>query len=252
MWRTPHSVQVGIDPPKAVLEGITVTQERMLAALVLGISATGVTLLREDSPGDRDGLLATLAPALLTEPPPACASVVGVSGDGMLVDYLTGFLSRSGVHVLRATEDSSLRDTEPTIAVVVGRWVLAPGIQSHWLRRDVPHLPIVFSDTGVSVGPLVEPGDGPCLRCIELHRTDADPAWPAIATQLGGLGGGAESPVLAADAAVEAFRMIAAHLEGTRGEPSSVRIDAATGARESRLWRVHPACGCQGIDELFD
>ena len=25
------------------------------------------------------------------------------------------------------------------------------------------------------------PGDGPCLRCLDLHRADADPAWPALA-----------------------------------------------------------------------
>ena len=52
--------------------------------------------------------------------------------------------------------------------------------------RDVPHLAVVFDDDGARVGPLVEPGAGPCLRCLDLGRRDADPAWPAIAAQLAG------------------------------------------------------------------
>ena len=28
------------------------------------------------------------------------------------------------------------------------------------------------------------PGDGPCLRCLDLHRADRDPAWPRVLAQL--------------------------------------------------------------------
>lgn len=34
------------------------------------------------------------------------------------------------------------------------------------------------------VGPLVIPGRTSCLQCADLHRTDRDAAWPAVATQL--------------------------------------------------------------------
>ena len=37
---------------------------------------------------------------------------------------------------------------------------------------------------GCSSGPLVTPGRGPCLRCLDLHRCDRDPAWPALLAQL--------------------------------------------------------------------
>ena len=48
----------------------------------------------------------------------------------------------------------------------------------------VPHLPVRVRDgTGV-VGPLVIPGLSSCLMCADLHRTDRDPAWPALAAQL--------------------------------------------------------------------
>ena len=252
VWRTPHSAQVGIDPPKAVLENLTVTQERMLSALILGISDPGMKLLREETPGERDRLLGTLSSALASDQPATTRPVVSLSGSGPLVDALSGLLARSGVQVLLSADGLSLAATSPAIAVVVAHWVLAPDIQSHWLRRDVPHLPIVFSDTGVTVGPLVEPGTSACLRCVELHRTDADAAWPAIAAQLHGLGGGAESAILAAEAAAVAFRILITRLHDAREDGLSIHIDADSGVRTARHWMPHPRCGYGGIDSVLD
>ena len=256
VWRTPHSAQVGIDPPKAVLEDLTLTQERMLSALILGISAPGMKLLREDTPGERDRLLDTLAPALSRARTGDTEPVVAISGRGTLVTALSELLGRSGIRVLLTADNRPPDELSPAVAVLVGRWVLTPDIQSHWLRRDVPHLSIVFSDTGVTIGPVVTPGAGACLRCIELHRTDADPAWPAIASQLHGLGGGAETPILAAEAAAIAFRMLMATLEEPRAPDGSdgaesIHIDAESGERTIRHWMQHPECGCGGIDSVL-
>jgi nicotinamidase-related amidase len=41
----------------------------------------------------------------------------------------------------------------------------------------------VRDGTGL-VGPLVIPGVTSCLRCADLHRSDRDAAWPALAAQL--------------------------------------------------------------------
>src|SRR5690606_41266717 len=51
-------------------------------------------------------------------------------------------------------------------------------------RSYVAHLPVVARGVDAVVGPLVTPGRGPCGRCVDLHRTDADARWPAVATQL--------------------------------------------------------------------
>jgi bacteriocin biosynthesis cyclodehydratase domain-containing protein len=54
------------------------------------------------------------------------------------------------------------------------------------LHQDqVPHLPASVDGQRAVVGPLVLPGRTSCLRCADLHRTDRDPAWPALAVQLG-------------------------------------------------------------------
>jgi hypothetical protein len=176
---------------------------------------------------------------------------VTLSGSGMLVTALAELLGHSGIRVLLASDEQSLRATTPRLAIVVGTWVLAPDIHNRWLRRDIQHLPIVFSDTGVTVGPLVTPGDGACLRCLELHHTDVDGAWPAIASQLAGRGGGAECALLTAEAAPVAARMVLSAIEGAVGPSPSVHIDAHTGERVTTIWEQHPDCGCGGIDRLL-
>lgn len=53
------------------------------------------------------------------------------------------------------------------------------------LHQDqVPHLAASVDGQRAVVGPLVLPGRTSCLRCADLHRTDRDPVWPALAVQL--------------------------------------------------------------------
>ncbi|HEX8305241.1 MAG TPA: hypothetical protein VF612_10215 [Jatrophihabitans sp.] len=53
------------------------------------------------------------------------------------------------------------------------------------LHQDrVPHLRATVDGEQATVGPLVIPGRTSCLQCADLHRTDRDPAWPALAVQL--------------------------------------------------------------------
>jgi bacteriocin biosynthesis cyclodehydratase domain-containing protein len=109
----------------------------------------------------------------------------------------------------------------------------------------------VVTDAASVVGPFVEPGDGPCLRCLELHRRDADPSWPAIATQLLGRRSAAQSAVLVAETAAAVGRLVMARLTVGAGDAASTRIDAATGERTVQHWGVHEECGCRGVDALL-
>ncbi|HEX8093629.1 hypothetical protein [Jatrophihabitans sp.] len=53
------------------------------------------------------------------------------------------------------------------------------------LHQDrVPHLRASVDGQRGIIGPLVLPGRSSCLQCADLHRTDRDPAWPALAVQL--------------------------------------------------------------------
>ncbi|MCA0216008.1 MAG: TOMM precursor leader peptide-binding protein [Actinobacteria bacterium] len=252
VWRSPSSVQVGIDPPVVVVEGLTSGQERLLAALGPGVSDAGIGIVTREAPAQARELLDVLAPALLPPPGPAAEPlVVALSGTGPLADELARILAGSGVHVLTSPRAEALVDEGADVAVAVAHYVLAPELHAVWLRRDVPHLPIVFSDSAVRIGPIVEPGTGPCLRCLELHHRDRDIAWPAIATQLVGRRGAAESALLASEGAAAAARLILDRLaEGARASSVSLRIDADTGERTHTTWRQHPDCGCRGIEHL--
>lgn len=199
----------------------------------------------------RDELLGLVATAL--EPSQrAVLATVAISGSSILVNAISVLLAGHGVDVRVAADAADLVDSNPDLAIVVGHYVLAPQLHAVWLRRDIPHLPVVVGDSATVVGPMVDPGNGPCLLCLELHHRDADGAWPAIATQLLGRRSGVETAILVAETAAAASRMVLERLQGPAGSGAaeSVRIDGATGERRRREWQVHPECGCGGIPQL--
>ena len=239
VWRSPDSLQFGVDEPLAVLDGVEEGTERLVAALVAGISRSGYDMTARSFgiPGElASALLDRLAPVLTVEGAPPAPAVL-VTGDGALADELRKLLDDAGV--LAASNDGRI-----DLAVIVAGWVVPPEDHGAWLRRDVPHLPLIIGDAGIAVGPFVEPGSGPCLYCIQLARTDADPAWPAIATQLWSRPTPAAGRLVVAEAAAFATRLILARLEhGASDEATGWRL-ARDGTVSSRVWSPHPACRC--------
>lgn len=253
VWRSPTSLQLGIDPPIVTLDNVTETQERVLSALAVGVSDAGLGIVSRGRLDETRELLELIAAAMLVPPDTREPVLVAISGAGALVAELGRTLGASGVHTVIAGRADDLLDQGADLAVAIGHFVLPASVHSLWLRRDVPHLPVVFSDTGVQIGPVVEPGIGPCLRCLELHRRDTDPAWPAVAAQLLGRGGSAESALLVIESAAAAARLVLGRIEReAAGASVSLRIDAATGDRNWREWVAHPDCGCLGITALVD
>jgi bacteriocin biosynthesis cyclodehydratase domain-containing protein len=250
---------LGIDPPAVVLPHVTESQEKILSALVAGISRSGIEMFSRSHPEECDDLLDALSRVLTATPPQPPNAHVVVLGSGSLAESIARILAASGLTITVAETADDLSKPNPDLAIVVGHFVIPPSVHSHWLRRDIPHLPVVISDSAAEIGPVVTPGITGCLLCIELHRRDADPAWPAIATQLMGRTSHAESPVLIAEAAAETSRM-ALHRLGRVGytvfdqtpadATSSVRIDHATGRRDESLRFRHPECGCQQLGNI--
>jgi bacteriocin biosynthesis cyclodehydratase domain-containing protein len=250
LWRNPSSAQLGVDPPLAVLNDVTHGQAAMLSALAVGVTEPGLTLIARGRVAERDALLQSVAPALLGAVKERPAPTIALSGTGPLIEAVVHSLAQSGVLVRVAADAADVADTGPDLAILVHHFVIPPGLHGLWLRRDIPHIPVVFSETGVVVGPIIEPGTGPCLLCIELHRRDADEAWPAIATQLLGRRGNPESALLVLEASATVCRLALERLAADRltgSAATSIRIDADSGAREVTKWATHPECGCLGI-----
>jgi bacteriocin biosynthesis cyclodehydratase domain-containing protein len=257
VWRSPDSLQLGADAPLVVFEGVSSAQERMIAALASGVSRTGLSMIGVSAGATENDvldLLAAVAPALLLEPPPtslqAVSGQVTLLGSGPTADRLEAILRGCGAAVDRSEET-----TTPQLAIIVASYVIEPSAHRLWLSRDIPHLAIVFGDASVRIGPIVEPGSGPCLHCLELARTDADPAWPAIASQLWGRSSSAETVLLSSEVAAIAARLALTRLQGpapTHAAPApreatSVQIDAATGLITRRVWLPHQNCACLAL-----
>ena len=143
------------------------------------------------------------------------------------------------------TVGTSVPDTACDLGIAVGHYVLDPESYGFWLRRDLPHLPIVFGDDSVAVGPLVEPGSTACLYCLEHYRRDADASWSAIASQLWGRQSAAETHMTSIDVTARVSRLVLRRLGGNPASTAtSLHIEVATGETTRRVWLPHPDCGC--------
>jgi hypothetical protein len=156
-----------------------------------------------------------------------------VLGNSGLARAVGGLLAGRGL--LGSTDEASL-------VVLVADWALSPADHLPWLNRDIPHLPVVAGERAITVGPLVEPGVSPCLYCVHLTRSDADPAWPAIAIQLLGRGPREEGALEVAEAAAFVVRAVITRLRGERASGVSWRL--AGGDVSEQTWSRHPDCRC--------
>lgn len=250
VWRDPHTLQIGIDPPRVVLQRVSVLEERLVSALTLGIMLDGLEVLAGGNHAVVVDLLERLAPVLQAPVPRSRGTTVAISGSGRFVELGARLLGEAGIRVLVSEVPTPLVEAAPSLAIVVGHGVLAPRLHSVWLRRDIPHLAVLFTESAVHLGPFVEPGIGPCLACLELHRRDADPAWPTIATQLLSRSRRTEPPTLATEAAAVLCRIVMERLENGPAEASSLRI-SVSGERSRHAWTAHPECACGGLESAL-
>ncbi len=245
VWRTPTSLQFGVTRPTVVLHDLDLASEKMIAALGAGISRSGLDMIARSagaSAAEVDALLARLRPVMLSAKPPAPDPVV-VAGTGLLADRIAGLLAAEGVPVLLARTVAAAEAAQASFAIVIGSYVLDPALHGLWLRRDVSHLPVILGDSSVAIGPLVEPGRTACLLCLQRHATDADPAWPAIASQLWGRASAAETELVASEVAAIVARVV---LSGVAPSDQIV-LDVDSGMQTRRSFLVHPDCGCLSL-----
>jgi hypothetical protein len=118
-------------------------------------------------------------------------------------------------------------------------------ITDHLIRTDQPHLLLRCWGNGVSVGPLVIPGQTSCLRCSDLARSDADPAWPAVLGQLSRTRIDAPPTLLAWAASVAAAQSLAfLHGELPESTGSTLELSWPDFVTRLRRWPCHRRCGC--------
>ncbi|PWD50314.1 hypothetical protein C8046_06225 [Serinibacter arcticus] len=232
------------------LGGTTAEASRRRArasAVVVGGPSLGLLLARLLTQAGLGGV-AVVDPAPVS---PADVSVLG---------YHPGDVGRPRelaalAHLRHARADVRTRAPDrPDVVVLVESRVAVPFRSSGLMGEDVPHVSVVLRELDVVVGPAVRPGLDPCLRCLDLHRQDADACWPAIATQLAVAPVPHHDDATLATAAGTACARVTAVLDGVAtdgyarsswGRTSEV---GPAGVAERR-WAPHPACGCGAQEE---
>lgn len=256
--RPDGAVQVGWDPRRAVL--VRPPSGLSIGGLVAVLRDLATPMSRAEvqqraGPGFDAVLDELLCSGVLRRVVPVggAALSIRVHGCGPLSELLTQGLRRSGARVGRSGRTSAAGAPAGVDLVVLADSLGGdPRLLRDLHAARVPHLPVRVRDGAGLVGPLVIPGVTSCLACADLHRTDRDSAWPALAAQLREMIGSADRPTLLATAALalsQLQRIIAAVRGGPAGDPPSTlnttwEVDVATHAIRARRWPRHPLCGC--------
>lgn len=260
-------VQVGWDPRRAVLvrppAGTTQTQlAGLLRALQGGITRSELlTAAAQFDIADAarlDEMITALVEAgLLTIPPqqPARTASIRIHGRGPLSELLASALRCSSARVRRSAQPYAAAVPDRTDLVVLADYLIAePRVVRELHRSGVAHLPVRVRDGAGLVGPLVIPGVTSCLQCADLHRSDKDAAWPAVAAQLRGAVGSATRATLLATAALAlrqvdlVIRAVGDAAERAPEPPptlnTTLELDVDGYSIIARRWSRHPECPC--------
>ncbi|KWX67634.1 cyclodehydratase [Mycobacterium sp. NAZ190054] len=258
--RPDGTVQVGWDPRRAVIVHPPAGLPAAVLADLLRALQGAATAPELQTLAAGHGVAEPVVAGLLTHlvesgvvtaaPTDARAASVRVHGDGPLTDLLTGSLRCANVRVSRSSRTHT--STSRVDLVVLTDYLVAdPRVVRELHDAGVPHLPVRVRDGTGLIGPLVIPGTTSCLRCADLHRSDRDAAWPAVAAQLCRTVGSADRATLLATAAlalheidhvVRAVRGSGTHSPATLD--TTLEFEVTSGAVTARRWSRHPDCTC--------
>jgi len=265
LLRPDGAVQIGWGPRRAVLvrPPAGLSSGRLAGVLRAMASPMTRTQLQRMAGGVAgfddvlDGLVASGVVREHAKRPAGRSLSIRLHGRGPLSDLLADGLRCSAARVSRSSHGSAAGAAGGVDLVVLADALAAdPRLVRDLQNCRVPHLPVRVRDGAGVVGPLVIPGLTSCLSCADLHRTDRDPAWPALAAQLRDLVGSADRPTVLATAALALAQLqqIIGAVSGRGGGALSgpppatlnatVEVDVASQSIVARRWVRHPLCGC--------
>lgn len=210
--------------------------DRAAALVAVGLAAAGVGTVALEGP-DRRTCLADLTPAGPFEPDVSWRDAVAES------------VRAQGAHPVAV----GARARRPTVTVVCSAadvdlpWC-DPELADDLLADDLVHLPVAVSAGRGLVGPLVVPGSGPCLWCLDHRSRDRDAAWPALTDQVR-----LRHPVsrtqampAAAAAAAAAVAQVVAVIDGADVLTLGAQLAFEAPDHVAHVLPVtrHPVCGC--------
>lgn len=253
LWRDVDTIQFGLDVhrrPERKRDAdnpgplqVALTEpwiEPLLQAMRTGFRRSAFDVIAHGVGAPREAareLLRRLEPILVTDLPPFAPVWIESVG----IDD-----SRVEARMELALHDEGIatapRAAAGSVGVVLVRGAASAHQLARYLRDDLAHVPIAFEPGGITAGPLIIPGDTPCLSCRDAHERDRDPAWPRLHAQLIG----AHSGRITAARTAEAAGLVARILGDAGGATPAKSVRVTPDGR--RAWRevtFHEECRCR-------
>ena len=254
IWLTPDTVQVGVDPPRATLTQVPDGAPALLHALGSGVSSSGLDMLAQHHrvPGRwLTDALRVLEPLLQSDPP---ATPKAISLWSSIADT-AGFArhAEQAGYVVSVPDDVQ-KDTDWSRPVlVIADYLIHPGWLVALAMQQRAHLPVLFSDQSIRVGPLIRFGESPCLVCAESMQRDEQPHWLEVASQLWSR----TSPLHSRHHCALAWAAAHLYLDrvrivGLRHHLDQLVFRPGEGTLGVEQPPFHPRCTCRGLLPLED
>ena len=199
------------------------------------------------------------APSARSSAPPACGSVSPARSfaaeptfhifdyahsQGALASQLEQALIQHGF-------SPSPPDRRCQLLVPLGSQVLPPRLNSYFLQQNFNFLPVLARDGGWLIGPLTVPGLSQCSTCLDLYLSEADPAWPTLATQLLCQPVAASSQSVATHCINIVVQVVASFFSGSdHWLGRYLEFSQTDLVGFSQVLSPHPECGCGGLQLL--
>ncbi|MBO3724879.1 hypothetical protein J5X07_07535 [Actinomyces bowdenii] len=207
------------------------------------------------------------------------SATAAIYGSGALPQEIALWLAEAGVGTILSptAQDDGLEEllaarapavrtraglgARPDLVVAVEPHVIDPLRARRLAQEGLAHLPVLVREVSVRVGPVL--GEGLCATCLDLWERDADPCWPALATQMRTLAAPEIERLLAHQAAALAARAaIDALLDSAGASPAapqdgsgerlpwsrhSIELSGTDPLGLRRRWQPHPECLCAAL-----
>jgi len=142
-------------------------------------------------------------------------------------------------------------DRRCQLLVPLGSQVLPPRLNSYFLQQNFNFLPVLAREGGWLIGPLTVPGLSQCSTCLDLYLSEADPAWPTLATQLLCQPVAASSQSVATHCINIVVQVVASFFSGSdHWLGRYLEFSQADLVGFSQVLSPHPECGCSGLQLL--
>lgn len=199
------------------------------------------------------------APSARSSAPPACGSVSPArSFAAEPTFHIFDYAHSQGALAIQLEQalmqhgfSPSPPDRRCQLLVPLGSQVLPPRLNSYFLQQNFNFLPVLARDGGWLIGPLTVPGLSQCSTCLDLYLSEADPAWPTLATQLLCQPVAASSQSVATHCINIVAQVAASFFSGSEhwlGRYLEFSQTDLVGF--SQVLSPHPECGCGGLQLL--